>query len=405
MKRLIITVTVLALLTLILPGLALAQAPVACEDEYTVQAGDWLSKIAEKYYGDVLAYPAIVIAANIDSNDTYTDIVDPNLIEPGWTLCIPSGEDMARLMAMSVGTAPPGLSEVELANATYRSEWTQAGMAPLIDGEYSEAAAPGSATKTEVILTPFMAYGRLNDQDVAAVVLVTLPGGSGSFYDLHVVVSQDGQLVDVASAFLGDRVEINSIVIENGQIKVDMVQAGPDDPMCCPGQHVIKTYELQGDQLVEVSSEVVGPAGKPELIGTLWRWDQTAMNNGDKLVPDNPNNYTVEFFPDGRVSAQADCNRANGTYTVDGSSISIEILQMTMAACPPGSLGDDFVKNLNEATIYFIEGKNLFVDLKFDSGTMKFSAVRPISLAGTSWLVRGYSTWTTTRVISSCCSA
>lgn len=36
----------------------------------------------------------------------------------------------------------------ELANATYKSEWTQYGTAPLTDGDYREPAAPGSATET-----------------------------------------------------------------------------------------------------------------------------------------------------------------------------------------------------------------------------------------------------------------
>ena len=67
MKTLPITLLILTLL--LLPATALAhstgsgqahsagsgqaQEPVACELDYTVQAGDWLSKIAEKYYGDV----------------------------------------------------------------------------------------------------------------------------------------------------------------------------------------------------------------------------------------------------------------------------------------------------------------------------------------------------------------
>lgn len=67
---------------------------------------------------------------------------------------------------------------------------------------------------------------------------------------------QDG-LVNTASILLGDRVQINSVEIANGQIVVDMVQAGPDDPLCCPTQHVVNTYDLQGDQLVLVNSTVI----------------------------------------------------------------------------------------------------------------------------------------------------
>ena len=68
--------------------------------------------------------------------------------------------------------------------------------------------------------------------------------------------SDDG-LGEVAATSLGDRVQINSVQILNGQITVDMVQSGEDDPLCCPSEHVINTYELQGNELVLVSTEVV----------------------------------------------------------------------------------------------------------------------------------------------------
>ena len=47
-----------------LPRNTQAQEPAPCDIEYTVQSGDWLSKIAEKYLGDVLAYLVIVEATN-----------------------------------------------------------------------------------------------------------------------------------------------------------------------------------------------------------------------------------------------------------------------------------------------------------------------------------------------------
>lgn len=49
-------------------------------DTYTVQDGDWLSKISGRAYGDVMAYEKIAQANNISN---------PDLIEPGITLKIP----------------------------------------------------------------------------------------------------------------------------------------------------------------------------------------------------------------------------------------------------------------------------------------------------------------------------
>jgi LysM repeat protein len=164
-------------------GSGQAQEPIVCESEYTVQAGDWLSKIAEKYYGDVLAYPAIVIAANVDTGDTYTDIVDPDLIEPGWVLCIPSGEDMAQLMAMSVGTAPAGLAPADLTNATYRGIYEQP--VTLTNGTYEgEPFVEGDASRPTISFIPdLVVYGDVtgDGQNDAAVLLVENSGGSATF--------------------------------------------------------------------------------------------------------------------------------------------------------------------------------------------------------------------------------
>lgn len=251
MKKATTIFTSLLVLTSLIPAMASAQEPFECEFEYTVQSGDWLSTIAQAYYGDDLGYLAILEANNTLSYDDYTDIPSPDEIEPGWLLCIPPDGDA------TTGPHPEGLSPEALANTTYQSEWTQSGTAPLIDGEYREAAAPGSATETVVRLTDHIAYGQLNGGDAAAVVLVTDPGGSGTFYDLAVVVNQGGQPVNLATTRLGDRVLIYAVSIIDNEIVVYMLQAGPDDPLCCPSQQVVQRYALQGDRLVQLSSEVI----------------------------------------------------------------------------------------------------------------------------------------------------
>ena len=41
--------------------------------------------------------------------------------------------------------------------------------------------------------------------------------------------------------------------------------------------------------------------------------------------------------------------------------------------CPPDSLGDEFLKFLAVAAIYFFEDDSLYMDLRMDSGTMQFA--------------------------------
>ena len=69
----------------------MAAEPVACSQDYVVQADDWLSKIADKFYGDSLAYNQIFEATNAAAaaGSAYDQIADPNFIEVGQTLCIP----------------------------------------------------------------------------------------------------------------------------------------------------------------------------------------------------------------------------------------------------------------------------------------------------------------------------
>ena len=127
----------------------------------------------------------------------------------------------------------------------------------------------------------------------------------------------------------------------------------------------------------------------PDLRGTVWQWRQTLMNNDDEFASNNPAKYTVEFMADGSVVVQADCNPVRGTYTADGNAITIALGPSARAACADDSLGERFTGQLAGAAIYFFRSDDLYVDLKYDSGTMRFGA-RSRELAGTSWAVIGH---------------
>lgn len=97
MKKMINAVSLITLLALLLtlaPVVALAQSDVVCDQDVVVQADDWLSKLADKFYGDVLAYQVIADATNAKNatDSSYAKIDNPDVIEPGWKLCIPPAE-------------------------------------------------------------------------------------------------------------------------------------------------------------------------------------------------------------------------------------------------------------------------------------------------------------------------
>lgn len=108
-------------------------------------------------------------------------------------------------------------------------------------------------------MSDWAAYGELeNGTAFAAAVLVSHTGGSGVFYDLGAVLLDSDTPAGIATTFIGDRVQINSLTIQDGLVVLDLITSGPNDAMCCPTQHVLQTYGLEDGELVLLSSEVTG---------------------------------------------------------------------------------------------------------------------------------------------------
>jgi peptide/nickel transport system substrate-binding protein len=109
-------------------------APPAQEGAvYTVQKDDWLSRIAEKEYGDPLAYTAIVFYNNAQAaeDSALTLITDPDVIEVGWSIYIPTADEASAYMAGEAGEAmamAAGYSEAPLL-----AEMVAAGELPAVE--------------------------------------------------------------------------------------------------------------------------------------------------------------------------------------------------------------------------------------------------------------------------------
>ncbi len=108
----------LLLVNLLLPAPAPVAAqttpPDTCAEVYTVQASDWLSKIADKFLGNVQAYPAIVAATNEfhEQDSSFARITNPNVIETGWKICIPVKQTAEKLL--TTPEVPPVPVETEI---------------------------------------------------------------------------------------------------------------------------------------------------------------------------------------------------------------------------------------------------------------------------------------------------
>ncbi|MDL1896675.1 extracellular solute-binding protein, partial [Anaerolineae bacterium CFX7] len=112
----IYAIVALALLATLLPTGSAQAAPASaltCSKTYTVSAGDTLSGIADKEYGSVKAYWPIMAGTNLKNKEdsSFAHIENPDLIEPGWKLCIPSADDAKAFLAEFPGpNTPAGVS-------------------------------------------------------------------------------------------------------------------------------------------------------------------------------------------------------------------------------------------------------------------------------------------------------
>ena len=219
--------------------------------EYIVAAGDYLSKIAKTYYDDGDAWADIVAATKAKAavDDLYRSIRNANVVTVGQRLWLPIKEGMKLRPQRSTWREQPFVER--MINTTYPSAFTASGRAPLVDSEYREPAAPGSAAE---VLVRFERYARgdLNGDGVAdaAVLLVTEPGGgSGTFYELGVVLNCLDRPAVVGTTLLGDRVQVETLEIVDGEVIVELKAHGPDDPMCCPTSQVSRRYGVQVSML------------------------------------------------------------------------------------------------------------------------------------------------------------
>ena len=110
----------------------------------------------------------------------------------------------------------------------------------------------------------------------------------------------------------------------------------------------------------EAGASTAAPSGAvTDLAGTSWQL--VDLGSG---MPESPNIPAVAFAADGTVSGTGGCNNFSGTYTTDGSSITIGALASTMMACVPDvvmTLETEFTTALQGATTWRIDDQGQLI--------------------------------------------
>lgn len=162
------------------------------------------------------------------------------LVDPG------AGQPPAR------GEVAPPISPEQLESLTFNLGVVGEPVT-LVNGQYYLPFVESLGTGVLVALSEMRASGDLdNDGDEdAAVLLLADDGGDSMFIYLGVIVNDNGTPRPVDAYELGDRVTVDNLQIDSGQIMVRMTTHAPDDPECCPTLDVTYLYNLYGDRLVQ----------------------------------------------------------------------------------------------------------------------------------------------------------
>ena len=144
-------------------------------------------------------------------------------------------------------TYPDAPTFDQLANLRYQTAFGKGGSVQLRDGSRRMRTAFGSNRIFATIqLAGVYATGDLDGDGVpdAAAVLVSSPGGVGTYLELQAVLNQPAGLQQAASAYLVELAKVISLEIEDGEIKVNLVDNG--------GETIERRFRLEGSKLLEI---------------------------------------------------------------------------------------------------------------------------------------------------------
>jgi len=282
----------------------------------------------------------------------------------------------------TAGAAAPTLEELK--NATYRG--IEGTSVTLVDGLWEGAPyEPGGAVRPSAnLVRDYVTYGNLdNDTDDEAVAFVNWSGG-GTGQLLHLaVVERDGDAVrNVATALIGDRVQIRDTRIADGQIVVDVVRAGDKDAMCCPGELATLSFALGRDGLAKVRDEATGRLTLDTIGGGEW-----VLRSWTFWEPAPAEPEVTLSYADGRLAGTGGCNR----YFADAKAgdmpgdLTVGPAGSTRMACPDPlmQVEDRFLKQLAGVNKFGFMAGQLMLGYQLDGayGVMLFDRRAPDAAA------------------------
>lgn len=239
--------------------------------------------------------------------------------------------------APAPGPPPPMVPTAESAAAATYHGLDVAPEVTLSGGRWQGPPfAPGaSSAPTATLARDFLLIGDLDGArpDEAVVLLATNSGGTGSMNYVAVLSGATGRVVNAGTALLGDRVAVMRARIAGRKIDLDVVQAGPEDAMCCPSAKATRVFALADGSLKEMAMTVTGTLSLADLGGVEW-----VLRGFDQDAPAPATPRVTLAFAGEQITGSAGCNRYGGRVTAGSAPGDLAVdegLVATEMACAP----------------------------------------------------------------------
>jgi heat shock protein HslJ len=148
-----------------------------------------------------------------------------------------------------------------------------------------------------------------------------------------------------------------------------------------PGARYVNGLVVAGAMLFAAAA----PGADTPLAGTSWRLVEIqSMDDATGTVrPEDLSRFTMQLNEDGSVSMVLDCNRANGTWTVEPSAdesngrFEFGPLATTKALCPPPNLDERIAAQAQYIRGYLLKDGRLYLSLMADGGIWAWEPYEP----------------------------
>ncbi len=206
-----------------------------------------------------------------------------------------------------VPPAVPRLTWEQLKGATYLlpRNWggPPDGLLPMQDGAFTYAFVPGAASVERYLLYRGVAFGDLNGDQAedAAVILMHVSAGTGTFYHLAVVLNERGEPRPLEPVFLGDRIIIEQVGVSRGEVALVFKTYRDEEPFgSTPTLQMARRYRLHDETLELVRSgalnadEVVNDTTTADVVTIVFPEGMHSVSYSGRSRPFGLDRYTLQ---------------------------------------------------------------------------------------------------------------